>query len=100
MPVTCVRDIVVHGDDLAVATHGRGFWVMDQMTGAAADRGEGAEIVSSNAYLFQPGETLGDSSREHEWNSAAARGAAGVESSGGRGRLLLAEECAERASED
>ncbi len=32
MPVTSVRDIVVHGDDLAIATHGRGFWVMDQMT--------------------------------------------------------------------
>ena len=32
MPVTSVRDIVVHGDDLAVATHGRGFWVLDQMT--------------------------------------------------------------------
>ena len=32
MPVTSVRDIVVHGDDLAVATYGRGFWVLDQMT--------------------------------------------------------------------
>ena len=32
MPVTSVRDIVVHGDDLAIATHGRGFWVLDQMT--------------------------------------------------------------------
>ena len=31
MPVTSVRDIVVHGDDLAIATHGRGFWVLDQM---------------------------------------------------------------------
>ena len=32
MPVTSVRDLIVHGDDLAVATHGRGFWVLDQMT--------------------------------------------------------------------
>ena len=38
MPVTSVRDIVVHGDDLAIATHGRGFWVLDQMTRAAPDR--------------------------------------------------------------
>src|ERR1051326_8147850 len=30
MPVTSVRDIVVHGDDLDIATHGRGFWVMDR----------------------------------------------------------------------
>ena len=42
MPVTSVRDIVVHGDDLAVATHGRGFWVMDQMSAAARDRDAGA----------------------------------------------------------
>src|SRR5581483_7529521 len=27
MPVTSVRDILVHGDDLAIATYGRGFWV-------------------------------------------------------------------------
>ena len=31
MPVTSVRDLVVHDDDLAIATHGRGFWVLDQM---------------------------------------------------------------------
>jgi hypothetical protein len=27
-----VRDIVVHGSDLIVATHGRGFWIMDDIT--------------------------------------------------------------------
>ena len=32
MPVTSIRDIVVHGDDLDIATHGRGFWVLDQMS--------------------------------------------------------------------
>ena len=57
MPVTSVRDIVVHGDDLAVATHGRGFWVMDQMAALRQIAAQGARIVSSNAYLFQPGET-------------------------------------------
>ncbi len=57
MPVTSVRDIVVHGDDLAVATHGRGFWVMDQMTALRQIAGQGPQIVSSNAYLFKPGET-------------------------------------------
>jgi hypothetical protein len=57
MPVTSVRDIVVHGDDLAVATHGRGFWVMDQMAALRQVAAQGAQIVSSNAYLFKPGET-------------------------------------------
>jgi hypothetical protein len=58
MPVTSVRDIVVHDDDLAVATHGRGFWVMDQMEALRQIAARGQEIASSNVYLFQPGETL------------------------------------------
>ena len=32
LPVTSVRDVVVHGDDLVVATFGRAFWVMDNIT--------------------------------------------------------------------
>ena len=27
----CVRDLVVHGDDLVIATHGRGFWILDDI---------------------------------------------------------------------
>ncbi len=58
MPVTSVRDIVVHGEDLAVATHGRGFWVMDQMAPLRELVTQGPQIVSSNAWLFRPGETI------------------------------------------
>ena len=58
MPVTSVRDIVVHGDDLDVATHGRGFWVLDQMTPLRELAARGPEIVASSAWLFQPGETI------------------------------------------
>ena len=32
LPVTSVRDINVHGDDLVIATHGRSFWILDDMT--------------------------------------------------------------------
>jgi photosystem II stability/assembly factor-like uncharacterized protein len=32
LPHTSVRDLVVHGDDIAVATHGRGFWILDDIT--------------------------------------------------------------------
>jgi photosystem II stability/assembly factor-like uncharacterized protein len=32
LPTTSVRDIDVHGDDLVIATHGRGFWIMDDIT--------------------------------------------------------------------
>jgi len=31
LPATSVRDLVVHGDDLVIATHGRGFWILDDV---------------------------------------------------------------------
>ena len=58
MPVTSIRDILVHGHDLAIATHGRGFWVMDQMTALREIAAHGSDIESSTAYLFKPGETF------------------------------------------
>ena len=32
LPHTSARDLVVHDADLIVATHGRGFWIMDDIT--------------------------------------------------------------------
>jgi len=32
MPATSIRDLVIKDDDLAVATHGRGFWILDNIT--------------------------------------------------------------------
>jgi len=32
MPVASVHDISVHDDDLAIATHGRAFWILDDVT--------------------------------------------------------------------
>ena len=32
LPPTSVRDLVVHGDDLVAATHGRGFYILDDIT--------------------------------------------------------------------
>ena len=32
LPAASVRDIAVHGDDLVIATHGRSFWVLDNIT--------------------------------------------------------------------
>ena len=31
LPVTSVRDLAIHGDDLVVATHGRSFWILDNI---------------------------------------------------------------------
>ncbi len=32
MPATSVRDLIVKDDDIAVGTHGRGFWILDNIT--------------------------------------------------------------------
>jgi photosystem II stability/assembly factor-like uncharacterized protein len=31
LPATSVRDLVVHGDDLVIGTHGRGFFILDDI---------------------------------------------------------------------
>jgi photosystem II stability/assembly factor-like uncharacterized protein len=31
MPASSIRDLIVHQDDVAVATHGRGFWILDDI---------------------------------------------------------------------
>ena len=32
LPATSMRDLIVKDDDLAIATHGRGFWILDNIT--------------------------------------------------------------------
>ncbi len=32
LPVCSVRDLTIHGDDLVIATHGRSFWILDDMS--------------------------------------------------------------------
>jgi photosystem II stability/assembly factor-like uncharacterized protein len=49
MPVVSVRDISVHGDDLAIATHGRAFWVLDDvepLRELAAGAGDGLRLFA------------------------------------------------------
>ena len=51
LPQSSMRDIIVHGDDLIVATHGRGFWILDDL---APLREWKRAIASQAAYLFAP----------------------------------------------
>ncbi|MBI3449956.1 MAG: hypothetical protein HY049_13700 [Acidobacteria bacterium] len=51
LPVTSVRDLVVHGDDLVIATHGRGIWILDDVSPL---RQISADVAASSAWLFQP----------------------------------------------
>ena len=47
LPVTSVRDIDVHANDLVIATHGRGFWIMDDVTPLR-------QRVTQRPFLFAP----------------------------------------------
>ncbi len=51
LPPASMRDLAVHGNDLIVATHGRGFWVLDDIT---ALREIDKDVAHANAHLFQP----------------------------------------------
>ncbi len=51
MPATSVRDLVVKGDDLVVGTHGRSFWILDDVTPL---RQLSAMVAAEPAYLFSP----------------------------------------------
>jgi photosystem II stability/assembly factor-like uncharacterized protein len=51
MPATSVRDLLIKDNDLAVATHGRGFWILDDITPL---RQLDDKSLASNAFLFAP----------------------------------------------
>src|SRR4051794_476417 len=54
LPRTSVRDLIVHGDDLAIATHGRGFWILDDMTPLRAIAGLKPGAAGSGAQRLRP----------------------------------------------
>jgi photosystem II stability/assembly factor-like uncharacterized protein len=55
LPVSSVRDLVIHGDDLVVATHGRSFWILDDI---APLRQWNEDALKQNAHLFPPAHAI------------------------------------------
>jgi len=55
LPATSMRDLAIKDDDLIVATHGRGFWMIDDIT---ALRELDAKAAGENAILFKPAAAL------------------------------------------
>lgn len=51
MPATSVRDLEIKGDDLIAGTHGRGFWILDDITPLRQLDGG---ITKTAAHLFPP----------------------------------------------
>jgi photosystem II stability/assembly factor-like uncharacterized protein len=48
MPASSIRDLVLHDDDIVVGTHGRSFWILDDMTALRQLTG------AAGARLFAP----------------------------------------------
>jgi photosystem II stability/assembly factor-like uncharacterized protein len=55
LPPASMRDLAIHDDDLIVATHGRGFWVLDDI---AALRQMNSDVMTSDAFLFRPADAI------------------------------------------
>jgi photosystem II stability/assembly factor-like uncharacterized protein len=70
LPHAPVRDLVVKEDDLVAATHGRSFWILDDITPL---RQLNAQMAGSDVYLFKPRTTI----RLHGLGGLVPRGAVG-----------------------
>lgn len=55
LPTASIRDLAVHGHDLVAATHGRAFWVLDDLTPLEQLSGS---VLNSNVHLFQPEQAI------------------------------------------
>jgi photosystem II stability/assembly factor-like uncharacterized protein len=53
LPASSVRDLIIKDDDLIVATHGRGFWILDNITPLRQFNGNQREDL-----LFKPQKAL------------------------------------------
>ena len=47
MPASSIRDLTIHDDDLIAATHGRGFWILDDLEPLRQN-------ISGDVSLFKP----------------------------------------------
>jgi photosystem II stability/assembly factor-like uncharacterized protein len=54
LPAASMRDLAIKDDDLIVATHGRGFWVLDDIT--ALRQMDAA--AAAEAFLFRPADAI------------------------------------------
>ena len=62
LPSTSIRDLDVHTDhhlnDLVIATYGRGFWVLEDITPLRQIAANAQAIGSNPVYLFEPQEAI------------------------------------------
>jgi photosystem II stability/assembly factor-like uncharacterized protein len=51
LPATSIRDLIIKDDDLVIGTHGRGFWILDDITPL---RQIAPATVAGGPHLFEP----------------------------------------------
>ncbi|HEY2496792.1 MAG TPA: glycosyl hydrolase [Candidatus Angelobacter sp.] len=51
LPVSPIYDLFVHGDDLLAATHGRAFWILDDLSPLRQYK---PEVANEEAHLYAP----------------------------------------------
>ena len=55
MPATSIRDLVIKDDDIVVGTHGRSFWILDDITPL---RQLSSQLTNASAILYKPQNTF------------------------------------------
>ncbi len=55
LPDTPIRDLVIKDNDVVLGTHGRGFWILDDIQPL---RQLTPELMKQNVILFQPGDAI------------------------------------------
>ena len=55
MPATSIRDLVIKDDDLVIGTHGRSFWILDDITPL---RQLTNQLINQPTVLFKPQNTF------------------------------------------
>ncbi|MBS1812259.1 MAG: glycoside hydrolase [Acidobacteria bacterium] len=51
LPPSSIRDLVIKDDDIVVGTHGRSFWILDDITPL---RQINAQVAASDVFLYKP----------------------------------------------
>ena len=94
MAPSSVRDLIVKDDDLVVGTHGRGIWILDDITPL---RQIDATTADAGRRAVQAGDGVARALEHEHRHAAAARRADGAESAGRRDHRLLPEGARRRA---
>ncbi|RLD22022.1 MAG: glycosyl hydrolase [Bacteroidetes bacterium] len=55
LPMVPITDLKVHHDDLLAATHGRAFWILDDLTPLQQ---LSTQVAGSNVYLYKPRDVI------------------------------------------